>query len=101
MSYRYWEELDVDTPCPFHFTKEELQSHAKDGEGWNKAQDFWDSVAGLVNRDGWTAHSTYAEASKYFSEIRQIALGNMTGKERESFEVQTRWAEGPWYKTSV
>lgn len=90
MSYSYWNELDVDTPCPFHFTKEELQSHAKDGEGWNEVQDFWDSVAGLVNRDGWTANSIYAEASKYFSELRQNALGDMTDKERESFIVHLR-----------
>ena len=93
MFYRYWKELDLDTPCPFHFTKEELQSHAKDGEGWNEAQDFWDSVAGLVARDGWTAHSTYAEALKYFSELRQNALENMSGAERELFEVRTRWAK--------
>lgn len=67
--------------------------HAKDGEGWNKAQDFWDSVAGFTTRDGWTANNTYAEASEFFSELRKNALQNMAGKERESFEAQTRWAE--------
>ena len=80
-------------PCPLHFTEEELQSHVKDGEGWNEIQDFWDSVAAYVTRDGWTAHSTYAEALKYFSDLRRIALESMTGKERERFEFQTRWAK--------
>lgn len=92
MSYRYWKDIDIDMPCPIHFTKEELQSHAKDGEGWNEVQDYWDSVSGLVSRDGWTAHSTYAEALECLSELRRNALKILTGKERESFEVQTRWA---------
>ena len=85
--------MNIEAPCPFHFTKEELQFHAKDGEGWNETQDFWDSVAGVVSRDGWTAHSTYAEAVKYFWELRQNGLGNMTDEEREAIEPELRWAE--------
>jgi len=75
-----------------HFTPEELREHAKDGEGWNKAQDFWDSVAGFVTPEGWTSNDMYTEALEFFSELRQNALKNMTGREKESFEAQTRWA---------
>lgn len=54
MCFRYWNELGFDFPCPIHFTEDELQNHATDGNGWNDVQDFWNSVAGIVTRDGWT-----------------------------------------------
>src|SRR6266487_5381964 len=92
-SFRHWNAMGIDIPCPFHFTEEELRSHVKDGEGWNDVQDFWDSVAGIVSRDGWTPNDAYAKAFEFFSELRKNALDNMTGKEKESFEAQTRWAE--------
>lgn len=40
--------------CPIQFTEAELETHMKAGEGWNEAQEFWGSVAGLLTRDGWT-----------------------------------------------
>lgn len=38
--------------CPIHFTDNELQGHLVDAEGWNEVQDFFDSIEGLVKRDG-------------------------------------------------
>ncbi|KAH7381813.1 kinase-like domain-containing protein [Cadophora sp. MPI-SDFR-AT-0126] len=90
---RDWAELGFDDPCPIHFTEEELQSHYRDGEGWNERADFWDSLAGLVNRDGWTSNATYDQALEMFAELREEGLKNLTGKERVDFEAQTRWAE--------
>lgn len=93
--HRYWNEFDITMPCPFHFSSDEIQSHERDGEGWNEAQDFWDSVRGLITPEGWTSNETYAEAREYFSALRQGGLKNMTGKEREWFDAQTRSAEKP------
>ncbi|TVY26231.1 Altered inheritance of mitochondria protein, mitochondrial [Lachnellula hyalina] len=90
---RHWDELGFDTPCPIHFTEEELQAHYRDGEGWNERADFWDSLAGLVGRDGWTSNETYDQALEMFAELREEGLKNLTGKERVDFEAQTRWAE--------
>lgn len=80
-------------PCPFHFSPEEIHSHERDGQGWNEVQDFWDSVTGLITREGWTSNETYAEASKFFLALKQGSLENLTGEERERFEAQTRWTE--------
>ncbi|CAD6448374.1 ea77e627-0550-48d3-b66d-8400f355dfdf [Sclerotinia trifoliorum] len=90
---RHWDELGFDTPCPIHFTEEELEAHCRDGEDWNGREDFWDSLAGLVSRDGWTSHETYDQALEIFAELREAGLKNFTGKERADFEAQTRWAE--------
>lgn len=56
-------------------------------------QDFWKAVEGIVARDGWTPHSMYDEAVALFSELREIGLKNMIGKERKEFEAQTRWVK--------
>lgn len=56
-------------------------------------QAFWRAVEGIVARDGWAPHSMYDEAVALFSELREIGLKNMIGKERKDFEAQTRWVE--------
>ncbi|TVY39560.1 Altered inheritance of mitochondria protein, mitochondrial [Lachnellula subtilissima] len=90
---RHWDELGFNTPCPIHFTEEELQVHYRDGKGWNERADFWNSLAGFVSRDGWTSNETYDQALEMFAELREEGLKNFTGKERVDFEAQTRWAE--------
>jgi hypothetical protein len=70
-----------------------VRSHLKDGEGWNEVQDFWDSVAGVVTRDGWTHPDTYDDAVAVFSELRETGLKVTMGKDKEIFEEQTRWAD--------
>lgn len=90
---RHWDELGCNIACPIHFTEEELQAHYKDGEGWNERADFWDSIAGFVSRDGWTANETHDQALDMFAELREEGLKNLDGKEREDFEAQTKWAQ--------
>ena len=57
-------------------------------------QDFFDSVEGLVKRDGWTHHETFDAALAFFSDLRKMGLKHMKGEEREKFEKQARWAKG-------
>lgn len=61
--------------------------------GWNERADFWDSIARLVSRDGWTSNETYGQALEMFAELREEGLKSLTGVERVRFEAQTRWAE--------
>ncbi|KAI9836106.1 MAG: hypothetical protein M1819_001722 [Sarea resinae] len=92
---KYWDELGTNVPCPIHFPEEELRSHSNDAEGWNEVQDFWESIAGLVTRDGWTPSDRYSDAVALFAELRENGLKAMKGKERESFEKETHWASKP------
>ncbi|PYH96755.1 hypothetical protein BO71DRAFT_448359 [Aspergillus ellipticus CBS 707.79] len=90
---RYWDNFGHEIPCPIHFTPEELRIHAEESAGWNEVQDFWDSVSGIVSRDGWNPHHLYEDAVAMFAELRGLGLGRMKGMEREVFERETRWAE--------
>ncbi|KXG52885.1 Aminoglycoside phosphotransferase [Penicillium griseofulvum] len=90
---RHWKELGIQGDCPIHFTEDDLQSHLVDAEGWNEVQDFFDSIEGLVKRDGWTHHDTFDAAFALFSDLRETGLRQLGGKEKESFEKETHWVE--------
>ncbi|PYH40452.1 phosphotransferase family protein [Aspergillus saccharolyticus JOP 1030-1] len=90
---RYWNELGFDIPCPIHFTEDDLRVHAEESDGWNDVQDFWNSVANVVSRDGWTPHHLYNDAISLFTELREIGLKAMVGKERDVFDIQTQWVK--------
>lgn len=85
--------MGIDSPCPIHFTADELRSHSEDSEGWNEVQEFWESVAGIVSRDGWTPCDRYDDAVALFTKLRETGLKVMTGQELTKFENQTRWAD--------
>ncbi|KAJ5213383.1 hypothetical protein N7449_000552, partial [Penicillium cf. viridicatum] len=74
------------------FREDELHSHSVDAEGWNKVQDFFNSIEGLVKRDRWTYPDTFDSAFNFFSELRERGLKNMIGEEKRAFDRQTRWA---------
>ncbi|RJE20973.1 hypothetical protein PHISCL_06683 [Aspergillus sclerotialis] len=95
---KYWNDLGFDFPCPIHFTEDELSLHEEEGEGWNDVQDFWDSVSFIITRDGWTPNDRYNDALTLFTELREIGLKSMIGKEREDFRRQTQWVERPGTK---
>ena len=79
--------------CPYHFSSEEISQHRKDGEGFNETQDFWDALESKVARSGWTTHENFDDAVKYFALLRRTGLETLVGKEREEFELLTRWVE--------
>ncbi|GIJ89511.1 phosphotransferase enzyme [Aspergillus pseudoviridinutans] len=64
---KHWQEIGIQGNCPYHFMEEELKGHAADAEGWNEVQDFFDSIEGLVKRDGWTHPETFDAAFDFFS----------------------------------
>ncbi|KAH9879801.1 hypothetical protein J1614_001825 [Plenodomus biglobosus] len=90
---RHWNEIDDSTPCPIAFTASEIETHHRDGEGWNEAADFWDSLDGFVSRDGWVANENYEQAFDMFAQLREQGLQSLDGQDREEFEQGTRWAE--------
>ncbi|EAW11438.1 phosphotransferase family protein [Aspergillus clavatus NRRL 1] len=98
---RYWHELGIQGDCPYHFTQAELHNHSFDANGWNEVQDFFDSIEGLVKRDGWTSLETFDAAFGFFSELRKRGLGHLKGDERDIFKRQTRWAKNTSSPPSV
>lgn len=43
----------------------------EDTRGCNEFEDFWDSVAHIVDRDGWTQNENYDQAVAFFEEIKK------------------------------
>nr|POE57924.1 altered inheritance of mitochondria protein 9, mitochondrial [Quercus suber] len=37
---RHWVDMGFDSPCPIHFTSEDIQEHMRGGKGWNEQADF-------------------------------------------------------------
>ncbi|KAI0104819.1 kinase-like domain-containing protein [Nemania sp. FL0031] len=90
---RNWDDICPGRPCPIEFTKEEIETHFRETDGWNENADFWASVSSLVQRDGWTSHETYDEAVELFAQLRAEGLRQLKGEERAKFEKETRWAD--------
>ncbi|KAH7381551.1 kinase-like domain-containing protein [Pyrenochaeta sp. MPI-SDFR-AT-0127] len=86
-----WHLIDETSTCPYHFSSEEIAQHRRDGEGFNENADFWDNLEGRVHRSGYTSHEDFEDAMAYFSELRKVGFETLVGKERENFELQTRW----------
>ena len=38
--YGHWDKINSQVPCPISFTDEELETHYRDGDGWNEQADF-------------------------------------------------------------
>ncbi|KAJ9227024.1 hypothetical protein DTO027B5_8130 [Paecilomyces variotii] len=71
-----WDLLGHTARCPVNFSPEEIRKHHEDGEGWNEVQDFWDTVSGIMGRDGWTSHATYDQAISIYSQIQAKAASH-------------------------
>jgi len=69
-----------------------MRAHYEDADGWNENADFWDSLQGLVHRDGWTSNESYEQALDIFVQLREQGLQNLTGEELLEFEKNTGWA---------
>ncbi|GKZ43943.1 phosphotransferase enzyme [Aspergillus brasiliensis] len=94
MVERYWESMGFDIPCPIHFTEEEVHHcEEEEGEIWNKIQDFWDSAAKGVNREGFTSHACYDGALTVFRNLREACKNTAEGIQREMWDKQARWVE--------
>lgn len=74
---RNWNKIGGGTPCPISFSDQEIRNHLVDGEHWNDMQDFWDSLAGVIGRDGWTSHESYEQAKNLWDNLLTDKLDNV------------------------
>lgn len=49
-------------------------------------QDFWDSLAGVIGRDGWTSHENYEQAKNLWDNLLTDKLDNV--KEAEVIQAE-------------
>ncbi|KAL9611874.1 MAG: hypothetical protein Q9167_003488 [Letrouitia subvulpina] len=77
----YWDEISTEDFCPIKFTVEELEAHARDGVGWNETADFWTSLEGFVNRDGWTTNENFERAVELFAQLKDQESDSLEGED--------------------
>ncbi|KAI1962958.1 Phosphotransferase enzyme [Ophidiomyces ophidiicola] len=88
---RRWDQFNLKTSCPYHFSDTDIEQHLKAGENFNASQDFWESLDGIVGRDGFTWHDYFDAAVDLFAEFRKMGLKDLSGKDREEFDYWTHW----------
>ena len=88
---RHWKDINGAANCPYKFSPEEIRDHLEDASGWNEAQDFFDELDGLVDRDGWTHYDTFEQAREAFDDLHSKYRGKLAaGLQRLNFERYTK-----------
>jgi hypothetical protein len=88
---REWDHFDTDTSCPYHFSTEQVQRHYEEAETFNKSQEFWKGLQGIVTDEGYASNETFEQAVETFRSLREVGLEELDGEERINFEKETRW----------
>jgi hypothetical protein len=86
-----WDHFNTNAPCPYHFSAEELRQHYEEAESFNKSQEFWKELQGVLTDEGYASNESFSSAVKTLKDLREAGLGDMAGEERHSFDEETRW----------
>jgi hypothetical protein len=70
---------------------EQISKHEEEAETFNKSQELWKGLEGVLTQEGYTANETFDEAVEMLKQLREIGLENLEGGVRKEFEVETRW----------
>lgn len=88
---REWEAFNTDTPCPYHFTQEELERHNDEIEPFNDSQELWSRFEGVLTDEGFALNETYEQAVEAVRGLKAAGLDGLEGEKREKFEKETQW----------
>jgi hypothetical protein len=86
-----WDHFGADAPCPYHFLKDEIRAHYEEADSFNRTQDFWKELRGILTDEGYTSIETYDQAVETVKNLREAGLDVMEGADRDAFEKETGW----------
>ncbi|KAF1354277.1 hypothetical protein EJ07DRAFT_133379 [Lizonia empirigonia] len=86
-----WGHFGTNEPCPYHFSAEEIRQHDEEAGSFNKSQEFWKELQGVLTNEGYASKESFSKAVKILRDLREVGLGDMKGEERRSFDKETRW----------
>ena len=58
---------------------------------FNKSQEFWKSLQGVVTDEGYASNETFDQAVRIFKELREAGLQGLEGNKQREFDIETRW----------
>jgi alpha-galactosidase len=68
-----------------------LQQHDQEAETFNKSQELWKELEGVLTDEGYTSNETLDKAVQALKGLREIGLQTLQGDVRSRFEEETRW----------
>jgi hypothetical protein len=88
---REWGHFDTNEPCPYHFSSEEIRQHDEEADFFNKSQELWKELQGVLTDEGYTSNESFSKAVSILEYLRELGLGDFEGEERRNFEKETQW----------
>lgn len=86
-----WGHFGTNEPCPYHFSAEEIRQHDEEARSFNKSQELWKELQGVLTDEGYASNESFSKAVKILKDLREVGLGDLEGEERRNFDKETRW----------
>jgi hypothetical protein len=91
MQNREWDHFGTDQPCPYRFPLEKLRQHDREADLFNKSQEFWKGLQGVLTDEGYASNETFNQAVEILKELREAGLQGLEGEKQHEFDIETRW----------
>ncbi|KAI4914726.1 hypothetical protein J4E90_004758 [Alternaria incomplexa] len=88
---REWSHFGTNEPCPYHFSAEELRQHDEEAGTFNKSQELWKELQGILTDEGYASNESFSKAVEILGDLREVGLSSLEGEDRRSFDKETRW----------
>ncbi|KAJ4376327.1 Phosphotransferase enzyme [Neocucurbitaria cava] len=88
---REWDHFGITEPCPYHFSAEEIRQHHEEAGSFNKSQEFWRELQGVLTDEGYASNENFSKAVEILKDLREVGLGAIKGEELRSFDKEMRW----------
>jgi hypothetical protein len=72
--HREWAHFDTTEPCPYHFSADEIQQHYDEVEPFNKSQEFWKELQGVLTDEGYASNESFGRASEILGDLQEAGL---------------------------
>ncbi|KAF2127780.1 hypothetical protein P153DRAFT_368332 [Dothidotthia symphoricarpi CBS 119687] len=86
-----WDHLGTNEPCPYRFLPERIRQHYEEAESFNKSQEFWKGLRGVLTDEGYASNESFGKAVEILRDLREVGLDDLKGEERRSLDKETRW----------
>jgi phage gp36-like protein len=86
-----WDHFGTDQPCPYHFSADELRQHYEEAVSFNKSQELWKGLQGVLTDEGYASNDSFSKAVKVLKDLRKVGLEDLKGEEQRNFDKETWW----------
>ncbi|KAH7382206.1 kinase-like domain-containing protein [Pyrenochaeta sp. MPI-SDFR-AT-0127] len=81
-----WDHFDTIEPCPYHFSAEEIQRHYEEADFFNRSQEFWEQLQGILTDEGYASNESYNKAVETIKGLQEVGLADITSAKLSNFD---------------